>query len=135
MEKVFSSPGGNGILKTIKDYYPHITEAMHFVESQKRIIPWPAFSEMKDVISHMYDILKSPDNEENVFKNLVEIKEHFRRGVIETYQELYDFEMSFLFQSYGKYRNQLQHFEKILFIYKKNSPHHIKISSVIKSSQ
>ncbi len=119
----------------IQTSLPKWNEAINYYESKLRDFPVPAFTEARDVLSHTFDLFIGIEDEENIDKNLIEIKEHFRRGIIETYQAVYDDEMAQLYQYYGKFQRKARHFERLLFLYKVHKPIHDKILSVMKASQ
>ena len=123
------------LLEIINKYTPRIFEAMNYVEAQERLFPNAGFIEIRDVLSHTYDISKNPGNEDNFNKNLIEIKEHFRRGIVESFQELYEYEASYIYQQYGKYKARYRQFEKILFLDRKNVEKHKRISSLMEEAQ
>jgi tetratricopeptide (TPR) repeat protein len=108
---------------------------MYYYEQKSRSIPLPAFTETRDVVSHLYDLAENINRPSDVEKNIVEIKQHFRRGIIETYCELYDSQMANIYRSYERYKSRLKIFEKLLYLYKKHVDVHNKISASIKSAQ
>lgn len=116
-------------------HFPLVSEAMNYVEVKSRSTPVPGFIEIRDVVSHLFDLLKDVDDQENITKNIVEIKQHLRRATIETYQMLYDAKMAYLYGSYWKYRLKISQFEKVLFLRTKNQYKHDEIVSAMKEAQ
>jgi len=114
---------------------PKLIEAGNYVENGARMIPFPVFTESRDVLSHLRDIASDALNEANVEKNLIEIQEHIRRGIVETYQEHYDYLASNIFQTYGKYKQSFFKFESLLGLRAMHAPLHKNINQVLKSSQ
>ncbi|HBL78140.1 MAG: hypothetical protein A2W90_13720 [Bacteroidetes bacterium GWF2_42_66] len=114
---------------------PKLFEAEHFVEKENRISPYPVFIESRDVLSHLRDIAADINSKENVEKNIIEIEEHLRRGIAETYQEHYEYLSSNVFRSYGKYKSSFMKFENLLGLRAKHAPLHSKINSILKSAQ
>lgn len=114
---------------------PKLFEAQHYVEKENRITPYPIFIESRDVLSHLRDIAKNATSKENIEKNLIEIEEHLRRGIAETYQEHYEFLTANIFRLYGKYRNSFVKFEKLMGLRKKHEPLHVKIRATLKKAQ
>lgn len=114
---------------------PKLLEAESFVEGKDRIVPNSVFIESRDVLSHLKDIALNVNDEIVIQKNLVEIQEHFRRGIMETYQEHYDFVASNVFRLYENYKNSYIRFEKLLRLYDVNKETHQKIKNAVKVSQ
>ena len=114
---------------------PKLLEAESFVEGKDRIVPNSVFIESRDVLSHLKDIALNVNDEIVIQKNLVEIQEHFRRGIMETYQEHYDFVASNIFRLYENYKNSYIRFEKLLRLYDVNKETHQKIKNAVKASQ
>ncbi|GMT45763.1 MAG: hypothetical protein IEMM0006_1595 [bacterium] len=135
MVKETFSNSGEIVLETLREYIPPLFEAANFAEKQDRILPMQVFYQMKDILSHIRDIAKEPNDPEVLNKNLIEIKEHFRRGIIETYQEHFDYQMSHLFQTYGNYRKRLLKFEMLLGLFKKNKVIHLRIKKIISEAE
>ena len=114
---------------------PKLFEAENFVEKQNRISPNPVFIESRDVLSHLRDIATNSSDEDNVNKNLVEIQEHIRRGIVETYQEHYEYLSANIFRSYGTYKKSFIRFESLLCLRKIHAPLHKHINQVLKTAQ
>ena len=114
---------------------PMLFEAANYVEKANRIIPNPAIIESRDVLSHIRDIALNSLDKENVNKNLVEIEQHIRRGIVETYQEHYEHLASNIFQTYGKYKQSFIRFESLLRLRAKHAPLHKNINQILKSAQ
>lgn len=114
---------------------PKLFEAEHYVEKENRISPYPVFIESRDVLSHLRDIAANKTNKDSIEKNIVEIGEHLRRGIAETYQEHYEYLSSNIFRSYGKYKRSFIKFENLLGLRSKHKSLHIKINTVLKSAQ
>lgn len=114
---------------------PMLLEAANFVETQQRISPNPVFIESRDILSHLRDIAENSTDETNVNKNLIEIQEHIRRGITETYQEYYEYLAANVYNTYGKYKMSYIKFEKLLGLYHKNVELHRKIKYTIEQSQ
>jgi hypothetical protein len=123
------------VLVVLKENIPSLFEAANFVEKHDRMLPMQVFYQMKDVFSHINDIALAPSDQDILNKNLIEIKEHFRRGIVETYQEHFDYHMSHLFGTYGNYRKRLLKFEMLLGLYKRNKATHLRIKQVISEAE
>lgn len=123
------------IFSILETGVPLLFEAENYVEKEKRISPHPVFIESRDVLSHLKDIAKNREDGSNIDKNLVEISEHLRRGIIETYQEHYEYVCSNLFRSYGKYKTSFVKFESLLGLRKKHILIHLKIRDTFRGAQ
>jgi hypothetical protein len=123
------------IFKILLIGVPKLFEAEHYVEKEDRISPYPVFIESRDVLSHLRDIASNVKSKDNIDKNIIEIEEHLRRGIAETYQEHYEYLSSNVFRTYGKYKFSFIKFESLLGLRKKHIEIHEKIRSVIKTSQ
>ncbi len=123
------------LFQIIAQGVPKLLEAESFVEGKDRIVPNSVFIESRDVLSHLKDIALNINDEIVIQKNLVEIQEHFRRGIMETYQEHYDFVASNVFRLYENYKNSYIRFEKLLRLYDINKETHQKIKNAVKVSQ
>lgn len=123
------------VFKVLSENIPVLFDASNYIEKDDRLRPEQIFIASRDILSHLYDLSQDFNNPEIVNKNLIEIREHFRRGIMETYQEHYEFHMAHLFHSYGKYRKSLYKFEMLLRLGSKHFELHKKINLVIKQSQ
>lgn len=123
------------LFNIIANGIPKLLEAENFVEGKDRIVPNSVFIESRDVLSHLKDIAINYNDETIVQKNLIEIQEHIRRGITETYQEHYDYIASNIFRLYGNYKNSYIRFEKLLGLEDANKATHQKIREAIKTSQ
>ncbi len=135
MTNAFKAEICDRIFAILLNGVPRLFEAENFVESQNRISPHPVFIESRDVLSHLRDIAANSLDVLNVDKNLIEIQEHIRRGIVETYQEHYEYLSSSVFNSYGKYKQSFIKFESLLGLRKKHAPLHSRIREVLKNSQ
>lgn len=125
----------NKLFNIIANGIPKLLEAENFVEGKDRIVPNSVFIESRDVLSHLKDIAINYNDETIVQKNLIEIQEHIRRGITETYQEHYDYIASNIFRLYDNYKNSYIRFEKLLGLEDANKTTHQKIKEAIKTSQ
>ncbi|VXD19574.1 hypothetical protein [Marinoscillum sp. 108] len=123
------------LFEIFKEYFPKFKSASNYVEEHDRITPQQAFIEGRDILSHIYDISISLDNDEKLKENIIEIKEHFRRGVAESYQEHYEYIAADVYQDYSTYKKRLRPFEKLLRLYKIHKPIHEEVRGRIKQSQ
>lgn len=123
------------LFRILQKGIPMLFEAENFVEKQQRISPNPVFIESRDILSHLRDIAENCTNEDNINKNIIEIQEHIRRGIIETYQEYYEYLAANIYNLYGKYKKSYIKFEKLLGLYNKHKAIHDKIKSTIAQSQ
>jgi hypothetical protein len=123
------------VFNVLFENIPLLFEASNYIEKDDRLRPEQIFIASRDILSHLFDISEDINNQEVVKKNVIEIREHFRRGIMETYQEHYEFHMAHLFNSYGRYSHGLYKFEKLLGLSKKHLELHKKIKEVIKKSQ
>ena len=121
------------ILEEVTDilnkHLPVLNEAMNYVETEAREIPLQAFIEGRDVLHHFNDLINNIKDDTEVKKNLVEMRQHFRRGIVESYQTIYDSKMQYLTETYSEYKNLFKRFEKMFFIYNRNKLIHDKIQN------
>ncbi len=124
---------------TVEEIYNHhssdLFAALNFVETHTRTMPLPGFIECRDIISHTADYFESKGDDLESTKHIVEIQQHFRRGIIESYQMIFDIEMSVIYRSYEKYKTRLKQYEMLLFLARKHAPIHTKIRDTIHESQ
>ena len=123
------------VSSVFQSHTPVAFDAINYFETKLRTFPQSAFTELRDVVSHFYDLVNVLQDPREVEKNVTEIKQHFRRAISETYQLAYDTEMSYLFQYYGKYVDKFKQFEKLLFLRKIHQPMHQKIKAKMKEAQ
>ncbi len=136
MESNNSTPNtADVVFSTLRSNVPLLFEAFNYIERYDRIEPTQALHQMKDILHHLKDIAEEPNDPENIQKNIIEIKEHFRRGISESYQEHFDYIMSHLFQTYGKYRKTLSKFEMLLGLFRKHRSIHEEVKRVINKAE
>lgn len=123
------------LFEVLSHNIPQLFEAANYLEKEDRLKPEQVFIEARDVLSHLNDICNNYENEEIVAKSMVEIKEHFRRGIVETYQEHYEFVMSNMWQSYGNYKKSLMKFESLLFLKSTHLTSHSKIKDALNQTK
>ncbi len=135
MTDIENSQSYERIFNLLRIGVPKLFEAAHYIEKSQRIIPHPVFLESRDVLSHLRDISQAPTDKDVFDKNIVEIEEHLRRGIVETYQEHYEYLSSNAYRTYGKYLQSFIRFEMLLGLRDKHKIAHEKIKSTIRTAQ
>ncbi len=113
--------------------FPKLVRAMVYFEQKEESVPLPALVELKDVLHHVVvfadAFLKEDQQKQN--EQITNVKEHFRRGIIETYQQAYEQLAGFIFDLYSKYRYRAKVYEKVFFLDKKFAKIHKSIEENI----
>ncbi len=122
------------VIEILNCNLPVLNKAMNYVENEAREIPIQAFIEGRDVLHHLHDLVNNMEDDKAVEKNLTEMKQHFRRGIVESYQTIYDRKRNYLDGLYQKYCNAFKQYEKLFFLDKTNQSIHEKVNNRLNQS-
>lgn len=121
------------LLDTIESMNPALIDAMTYLESNEDVLPLGAFTETRDILYHLANFASAyrKDDKKGQNEQIINIKEHFRRGITETYQRTYEHLGSIIFDRYSQYRYRVKVYEKIFFLDKKFARIHKNIEENI----
>lgn len=127
----------NQLFEILETRFKDLMKAMRYLEDNEEALPLTGFIELRDVMHHLVSFIEASreHNGEKQHEQIVSLKEHFRRGIAETYQQTYENLANVVFDSYSKYRYRARQYERVFFLDRKFSDLHNMVEKKIKEAK